>query len=93
MIPCLRCGPDTDPCSAIDRKCVAANQVVKASELEGGDFFRKLTGTEIYLVISRCAVNFYDMDYGFMFGVSRCGNMCHVAFEKDVVIVDGSGFK
>lgn len=64
---------------------------VLASELKGGDYFRKQKGEYVYLVISRGAARFYKIKKGgkvgpeWTYGVSYNGNMTALFPETTVV--------
>ncbi len=60
-------------------------ELVPASEIIGGQCFRKRTGTYVYLRISESSVRFAKMDEGVVWGVSYNGNLARV--ERDTKVV------
>jgi hypothetical protein len=61
---------------------------VLAMTIPEGGFFRKQTGTIVYLRVSESSVGFHKLDKAKVYGVAYNGNMCCVAPNLPVVPCD-----
>jgi hypothetical protein len=88
-------GVDTGTCSEVtfERAIKAAQKALKppvvlrkASEIPRGGFFRKKTGTYVYMRISAAAVRFHKLDENTVYGVCFNGNVADVPADKEVAV-------